>query len=89
MSLEDVLTAPKMLNFGFQCIDPCRQSGNLYVGKERLKLLPNTRFQHLSHFDIFFQLYFMKYIKDVIIPDTNKHLMSPMVIGEYFRVIGC
>ena len=29
----------------------------------------------------------MKYIKDIVIPNTNKCLKSTMVIGEYFRVI--
>ena len=30
----------------------------------------------------------MKHIKDVVIPETKKCLNSPLVRGEYFRVIG-
>ena len=33
-------------------------------------------------------MYFMKYINDVVIPETNKCLKSPVVLGEYFRGIG-
>ena len=31
----------------------------------------------------------MDYIKDVVIPETNKRLNSAMNLSEYFRVIGC
>ena len=34
-------------------------------------------------------LYFMEYIKDVVIPDTNKLLNSAMNLSEYFCMIGC
>ena len=43
----------------------------------------------MSLLDFFCQLYFIKYIKDVFIPDTNKHINSPIVLIEYFRVISC
>ena len=31
----------------------------------------------------------MKYIKDVVIPDTKKRLKYPIILSEYFRMIGC
>ena len=34
------------------------------------------------------KLYFMEYIKYVVIPDTNKCLNSAMNLSEYFFVIG-
>ena len=34
------------------------------------------------------KLYFMEYIKDVVIHETNKHLNSDMNLSEYFCVIG-
>ena len=34
------------------------------------------------------KLYFMDYIKDVVIPDTNKRLNAAMNLRNYFRVIG-
>ena len=52
-------------------------------------MVSNIRVQNMSLFDIFLQIYFMKYIKDVVIPKTNKRLKSPVVLGEYFCVIVC
>ena len=34
------------------------------------------------------KLYFMMYIKDVVIPDTNKVLNSAMNLSDYFCVLG-
>ena len=31
----------------------------------------------------------MDYIKDIVIPETNKRLNSAMNLSEYFSVIGC
>ena len=31
----------------------------------------------------------MNYIKDIVIPETNKRLNSDMNLSEYFCVIGC
>ena len=45
--------------------------------------------QHMSCFDFFMKLYVMEYIKDVVIPETNKRLNSAMNLSEYFFVIGC
>ena len=45
-------------------------------------MVSNIRVQNMSLFDIFLQIYFMKYIKDVVIPKTNKRLKSPVVLGE-------
>ena len=39
--------------------------------------------------DFFMKLYFMEYIKDASIPETNKRIKSDMNLSEYFRVIGC
>ena len=35
------------------------------------------------------KFYFMEYIKDIVIPETNKCLNSDMNLSEYFHVIGC
>ena len=72
-----------------QGINPWRHSGKFPVGKAKLKTVSNIRVQNMSHLDFFCQLYFMNYIKDVVIPETNKYLNSPMVLGEYFCMIGC
>ena len=82
------MPAPEMLNFRFEGINPWRQRGNFPVRKAQIKLVPNIRVQHMLYFDIFRQLYFMKYIKDVIVPENKTRLNSPMVIWEYFHVIG-
>ena len=42
----------------------------------------------MSCLDFFMKLYFMDYIKDVVIPETNKHLNSDINWSEYFHVIG-
>ena len=39
--------------------------------------------------NFFIKLYFMDYIKNVVIPKTNKRLNSEMSLSEYFRVIVC
>ena len=31
----------------------------------------------------------MKYIKDIVMPETNKRLNPPVVLSDYFRLIGC
>ena len=86
---EDVLPAPKTFNFRIQGINLCHQGGNLPVGKENLKMVSNIRVQRMSCLNFFFQLYFMKNIEDVAIPETNIHLNYPMVFGEYFHTIIC
>ena len=78
---EDVLPIPETLNFGFQGIDPLRHSGRSPVGKAQFKMVSSIRVQHMSCFGIFYWLYFMKYTNDSVIPDTNKHLKSPVVLG--------
>ena len=43
----------------------------------------------MSCLDFYFQFYFIKYIKDIAIPETNKCLNYSIILGEYFCVIGC
>ena len=86
---KDILPHPKTVNFGFQCIVPWCQIGNLPLGKANLKKVYKIRFQNMSRFNLFCQLYFKKYIKDAVNPDTNKHINPSLVLGEYFRMIGC
>ena len=86
---DDVLPAPSSPTFGFHGIDPWRQSGNFHVGKAKQKMTLIPRIQQISCLDFFMKLYFIEYIKDVVIPDTNKRLKSAMNLSEYFRVIGC
>ena len=43
----------------------------------------------MSRLDFFVKIYFMEYIKDVVIPETNKCLNSAMNFSECFHVIGC
>ena len=52
-------------------------------------MTPNPRIQHMSRLDLFMNLYGMEYIKDVVIPETNKSLNSAMNLSEYFCVIDC
>ena len=52
-------------------------------------MTPIPRIQHMSCLDFFMELYFMEYINDVLIPETNKCLNSAMKLSEYFCVIGC
>ena len=89
LKYEDVLTAPEKVDFVFQAMDSWRQSGNFPVGNERLNMVSTIRVHNMSCFDILFQMYFTKYIKYVVIPETNKFLKYPVVLSEYFRVIGC
>ena len=43
----------------------------------------------MSRLDFFMKLYFMDYIKYLVIPDTNKRLNSNMKLSDYFHAIGC
>ena len=56
--------------------------GNFPVGRVKLKMTPNPRIQHMSRLDFFMKLYFVDYIKDVVIPETNKCLNSAMNLSE-------
>ena len=89
MQSDDALATPSSLTFRFHCVDTWRQSGNFPVGRAKLKLTPNPWIQHMSRLDFFMKLYFMDYIKDVVIPETNKGFNSAMNLSEYFCVIGC
>ena len=42
----------------------------------------------MYHLDFFVKLYFMEYINDLVIPETNKCLNSAMKLSEYFYVVG-
>ena len=86
---RDVLPAPETLNFIIQEIDPWHQSGKFPVGKENINTLSNISVHYMWRLDFFYHFHFMKYIKDVVIPENNKPLNSPMVLSEYFRKIGC
>ena len=52
-------------------------------------MTPNPSIQHMSRLNFFMNLYFIDYIKDVVIPVTKKHLNSDMNLSEYFCVISC
>ena len=89
MQYDDALPTPSPLIFGFHGVNPWRQSFNFPVARPKLNMTPIPRIQHMSHLDFFMKFYLMKYIKDVVIPETNKRLKSSMNLNEYFRVIGC
>ena len=89
MQSDDVLPTPSSLTFEFHGINYWRQSGNFPVGRARLKITPNPSIQQLYLLDFFMKLYFMDSIKDVVIPETNKHINSDMNLSEYFCVIVC
>ena len=52
-------------------------------------MTPIPRIQKTYQHNFFMNLYFMDYIKDVVIPETKKRLNSAMNLSEYFSVIGC
>ena len=85
---DDVLPTPLSLIFGFHGVDTLCHSGNFPVGRANMKTAPIPRIQHIPHIDFFTKFYFMEYIKDVFIPETNKRLNSHMKLSEYFCVIG-
>ena len=89
MQSDDVLPTPSSLTFGFHGLDPWIHSGKFPVGRDKLKMNPNQRIQHMSHLDFFIKLYFMDHIKGVVIPDTNKRLNSAMNLSDCFCVVGC
>ena len=89
MQYDDVFPTPSSLTFGFHDVDPWHQSGNFPVGRANMKMTPNPSIHHMYHLDFFMKLYFMDYIKAVVIPETKKRLNSDMNLGEYFCVIGC
>ena len=88
MHSDDVFNTSSSITFVFHGINTWRQSGNFPVLSYKLKMTPNPRIQHMSCLNLFVKLYFMEYIKDVVIPDTNKHLNLDMNFREYFHVIG-
>ena len=87
MQSDGVLPTP--LTFGFNGVDTWGQSGKFPVGRAKLKTTPTPRIQHMPCLKFFIELYLMEYIKDLLIPDTNKRLNSAMNLSEYFCVIGC
>ena len=89
MQSGDVLTTPSSLPFGFNGVDTWLQSRNFLVGRAKLEMIPNPRIQHMYRLYFFIELCFIEYIKDVVIPENNKHLNSDMNLSEYFCVIGC
>ena len=86
---DDILPTSSSLNFGFHVVDPWRQSGNFPVGKAKINMTTIPRINHMYRLDLFTKLYLMEYIKDVVIPETNKHISSAMNLSEYFPMIGC
>ena len=71
LKYEDVLTAPEKVDFVFQAMDSWRQSGNFPVGGIKLMMNPIQRIQHIYRLNLFTKLYFMEYVTDVVIPDTQ------------------
>ena len=89
MKSDDVLPTPSSLIFRFHGIDPWHQSRNFPIGRARMKMTPNPRIQNMSCIEFFIKLYFMDYIRDIVIPETKKLLNSAMKMSDYFCVIGC
>ena len=89
MRSDDILPTPSSLTFGFHGVDTWLKSGDLPVGRDKPKMTPNPRIHHMSCLYLFVKLYFMDYIKDVVILETKKRLNSDMNLSEYFRVISC
>ena len=85
---DDVLPTPSSLTFIFNGIYHWRRSGNFPVGRAKLKMAQIPRMQHMYCLDLFMKLYFMEYIKYLVIPETKKSLNSAMNLSEYFFVIG-
>ena len=54
-----------------------------------MKMTPNPRIQHMSPLEFFMKSYLMDYIKDVVIPETNKRINLAINLSGYFCVIGC
>ena len=74
MQSDDVLLTPSSITFGFHINDTWRQSGNFPVGRFKLKMPPIPSIQNMSHLNFFMNVYFMEYIKDLVIPETKKRL---------------
>ena len=86
---DDILPTPSSLTFGFNVVNLWRQSGNLPVDRAKLKVTPNSRMHHIYGLNFFIKFYFMDYMKDVVIHESIKSLMSAINLSEYFFVIGC
>ena len=71
---DDEFPTPSFLTFVFHVVDPWCKSGNFPVGRANLKMTPNPRIKHIYPLNLFMKLYLMDYIKDVVIPDTNKRI---------------
>ena len=89
MQSDYVFPTPSPLTFRFHGVNPWRHSGKFPVRRAKPNMTPIPRIQHMSRLDLFIKLYFMEYIKDVFIPETNKHINLAMNLSEFFRVIGC
>ena len=88
MQSDDVFPTASIITFGFHDVYPWRQSGNLPFGRPKLKTTPIKRIQHIYRLQFFIKLFFMDYIKNLIIPETKKRLNSTMNLSQYFCVIG-
>ena len=89
MHYDYIFPHPSSINFGFNDIDTWRQSGKFPVGRVKLKITQIPRIKHMSRLNFFMKLYFMEYIKDVVIHETNKRINSDINLSEYFSVISC
>ena len=43
----------------------------------------------MDELELFLMCFPVKYIKDVVIPESNKHLERDMTMSEFFTFIGC
>ena len=48
----------------------------------------NDAFERLSPTSIFLLFYPVNFIKDVVIPQMNRHLMQPLTYSEYVHIVG-
>lgn len=75
--------------WGFDGLDQWRARGCALRSKPRFKNVSTSRLQHMTSLDIFLLLFPVDYIKDTVIPETNKHLrLGPTTFSEFIAWLG-
>ena len=65
-----------------------RKCLNIQDQKPTIKDFVGESITHLSFVGMFFLFFPRKFIKDVVIIETNKHLVKRMTLGEFLRWVG-
>ena len=73
----------------YEVIICMRRSNHLHNTNAAIKNYSREEVMKMTKLEFFLILFSIEYLKEILIPETNKLLKHPMDPGEFIRWLGC